>query len=104
MSGPLSSPRPIFGVKIGVKIGVGLGGAGGPVRPHFNPKNRPEVSRDQGQQKFDELGCSTNWGVRRTGVRRTGVRRTGIRQTGVRRTGVRRITVEPILHLTVICP
>jgi hypothetical protein len=39
MSGPLSSPRPIFGVKIGVASWVSTG------NPNFNPKNRPEVNK-----------------------------------------------------------
>jgi hypothetical protein len=49
MSGPLSSPRPIFGVKIGVAIWVSWSGPSVPANPtgnpNFNPKNRPEVKK-----------------------------------------------------------
>jgi hypothetical protein len=53
MSGPLSSPRPIFGVKIGVASWVrpACGRTGPPAppnptgNPNFNPKNRPEVNK-----------------------------------------------------------
>jgi hypothetical protein len=74
MSGPLSSPRPIFEIKIGVASWVSWSGPSAPANPtgnpNFNLKNRPEVNKSgPGNEKkldgsvnglFDEKNSSTN--------------------------------------------
>jgi hypothetical protein len=69
MSGPLSSPRPIFEVKIEVASWVSWLGPSAPANPtgnpNFNLKNRPEVNKSGPLQIFVQFKflSKKNFGV-----------------------------------------